>query len=195
MIKSAMFLATALMAVVASASAKDAVKPAAASSAAPAPVTGIRKLGPFGISVADLDRSVRFYSALGFKVGDRESLPHSVAKVLGAESPNSKASMQTMSRDGAEVLLLQVDPVPSGHAADRAGKQLGLAHLEIMVDDVDQVASAIARLGGTVLRKTRAHLTDLGSPNPTDIVFCRDLDGTLIVLVADHEPASTPHPG
>ena len=123
----------------------------------------------------------------------REEVPHSVAVVLGSDQPDAKASMLTISRDGTDFLLLQIDPRPAGRAGDRAAQQLGLAHIEIMVDNVDQMAAAIGRLGGTVLKESRSRLSDIGA-YPMDIVFCGDPDGTLIVLVTDHDPAaSKPH--
>jgi len=52
---------------------------------------------------------------------------------------------------------------------------LGLTHLG--VEDVDQVAAAIAAAGGTVHEETR---TTLGS---LDFVYCSDPDGTRVELM------------
>src|ERR1700758_4112103 len=97
-----MLLSTGLLAIAGPASAEVAAKGTAPtdSNSASTLVAGIHGLGPFGISVADLDRSVRFYTALGFKAGERTPLPHSVAKVLGAKTPDATATMQTLGRDG-----------------------------------------------------------------------------------------------
>jgi catechol 2,3-dioxygenase-like lactoylglutathione lyase family enzyme len=144
--------------------------------------SGVRAVGPIGLSVRDIDRSTRFYASLGFKAGDKEPMPSSAARAVGARGRNPTLIMREMTRDGAKLLLIQLHPTPSKPAGSGAAAQLGLAHLDFNVDDIDRVASEIERMGGSVLKATRAKLTDAG-PNPIETLYCRDPDGTLIILV------------
>jgi catechol 2,3-dioxygenase-like lactoylglutathione lyase family enzyme len=141
----------------------------------------IRSLGPIGLSVRDIERSARFYAALGFELGERVPVPASGANALGARGANARLVMQRIWRDGAKLLLLQLEPAPS-EPGRGAAAQLGLTHLEMFVDDIDSVAAEIARMGGAALNETRATLADVG-PEPLHMMFCRDPDGTLIALV------------
>ncbi|MGC4253007.1 MAG: VOC family protein [Sphingobium sp.] len=145
----------------------------------------IRKLGPFALSVSNLDRSVAFYKALGFEAGEKYPFPVSAAHAMGVTGADAAMAMQKLTRDGAEVLLLEISPAPAKKPADGAAAQYGLAHLELLVSDLDGVAAEIQRMGGTILESTRSRLTDVG-PNPLDMIFCRDPDGTLIALVDPH---------
>jgi catechol 2,3-dioxygenase-like lactoylglutathione lyase family enzyme len=144
-------------------------------------VGGIQALGPIGLSVRDIEKSARFYAALGFELGERVPVPASGAHALGARGSNARLVMQRIWRDGAKLLLMQVEPSPAAPGPGAAA-QLGLTHLELFVDDIDNVASGIARMGGTALPTTRVTLTDVG-PAPLHMMFCQDPDGTLLALV------------
>ena len=61
------------------------------------------------ISVADLDKSVKFYTALGFEAGDVHTLPGPVAKVLGAKAADAKLEIRFLKRDGVTLELVHLD--------------------------------------------------------------------------------------
>jgi len=135
----------------------------------------------FGICVADLDRSLRFYcEALGFERG----VAFPVGPEFGAlmEIEGVKVHSQYIIRDQLSVELLAYEfPGHVGSAQRRPLNQLGLTHLNFRVDDVDAVTARIAALGGSVLEHTRTTLGEL------DFVYCTDPDGTRIELM--HLPA------
>jgi catechol 2,3-dioxygenase-like lactoylglutathione lyase family enzyme len=160
--------------------------------ATPTPMTeaakpgAIQKLGPLGLSVKDIDRSVRFYSALGFTAeGEKASMPISAAHALGIEGPNAQLSVQVLTRDGVNLVLHEATPAPVGPASPGAASALGLAHFELFVNDMDAAASQIRRHGGRVLEETRVRMTDVG-PKPVEMMYARDPDGTLIMLLYYH---------
>ena len=78
-------------------------------------------------------------------------------------------------------LLGYVSPAPTGDGDRRPMNQLGLTHLSLRVDDVDDVASAIEGLGGTVVRGTRTTFDVSG--RRLDFVYCTDPDGVRIELM------------
>jgi|JRYL01.1.fsa_nt_gb catechol 2,3-dioxygenase-like lactoylglutathione lyase family enzyme len=142
----------------------------------------IKGLGPFGLSVRDIDKSALFYGALGFTLGEKYDMPHSAAKASGAADPDARMSMQQISWGATNLLLVQFDPPVAAAPGEGPAARRGLSNLELMVDDVDRAANQIRALGGVVLDGTRSTLTDLGTP-PLHMVLCQDPDGTMIALV------------
>jgi len=133
------------------------------------------------ISVKDLDKSTRFYTALGFEAGDQHDVPAAVAKALGSKAANAKLSIRFMKRDGVVLELVHLDPAPTAKASQGTAAQLGLAHLAFRVDDVDRVAKIVKDNGGGTVDQNR---TKLGPPGQgVDILFCTDPDGTMMEVV------------
>lgn len=128
------------------------------------------------ISVADLDKSSKFYQALGFEAGDVHALPGAVAKVLGATSADAKLEIKFLKRDGVVLELIHFTPAAPKAASEGSASQLGLAHIAFRVDDVDRVAKLVKDNGGKTLDAGR---TKLG---PMDILFATDPDGTHIEI-------------
>ena len=133
------------------------------------------------ISVSDLDRSTKFYQALGFEIGDRHEIPAAVAQALGSKAAGAKLDIRFLRRDGVIVELVHLTPSPTARASKGAASQLGLAHLALRVDDVDRVAQIIKQNGGATIHSSR---TRLGPPGQgVDILFCADPEGTMIEVV------------
>jgi catechol 2,3-dioxygenase-like lactoylglutathione lyase family enzyme len=149
------------------------------------PATAVQGVGPLGLSVSDIDRSVTFYEALGFVASERTTVGASGANALGAEGPDAMVVHQMVERNGFGILLLQVKPKPKGSPGAGAAAQFGLAYLELYVSDMDRVAAEIKRCGGSVLEQSRKRLSDVEA-TPVDLMFCKDPDGTLIALVHVH---------
>jgi catechol 2,3-dioxygenase-like lactoylglutathione lyase family enzyme len=132
------------------------------------------------ISVADLDKSTKFYQALGFEVGDVHALPGPVAKVLGAKGADAELEIRFAKRDGVTLELIHFTPVPAGKASAGSAKAVGLCHIAFRVDDVDRVAKIVKDNGGKTEDAAR---TKLGPPGQgIDILFATDPDGTQIEL-------------
>ena len=135
----------------------------------------------FGICVSDLERSMRFYcDGLGFTVAES----HVVGPVFDRlmELDALALSSQFLRRDGLAIELLHYSsPEAIGPAERRPMNQLGLTHLSVRVDDVDEVARSLESLGGAVVPDTRTTF-ELGG-NVLDFVYCTDPDGVRIELM------------
>ena len=128
------------------------------------------------ISVSDLDKSTKFYQALGFEAGDVHALPGAVAKVLGATAADAKLDIRFLKRDGVVLELIHFTPAAPKAASDGSASQLGLAHIALRVDNVDRVAKIVKDNGGNTLDAGR---TKLGA---IEILFATDPDGTHIEI-------------
>jgi catechol 2,3-dioxygenase-like lactoylglutathione lyase family enzyme len=133
------------------------------------------------ISVADLDKSTKFYQALGFAVGDAHEPPMALAaKTLGVPA-TSKLDIRFISRDGMIVELVHLTPASKNPASTGVPGQLGLSNFTFRVDDVARVAALIKASGGTVLDQTKASMGQ--GAKAMDFLFCTDPDGTRLELV------------
>lgn len=134
-------------------------------------------LANVSISVGDLERSTKFYQALGFAVGDRHEVPGTLAaKTLGTP-PEDKLEVRFISRNGMLIELVHIIPSSTKAASPGAAGQLGLSNFAFRVDDVMRVAALIKANGGTVLDSSHATM------GPTEFVFCGDPDGVRLELV------------
>jgi catechol 2,3-dioxygenase-like lactoylglutathione lyase family enzyme len=132
------------------------------------------------ISVADLDKSTKFYQALGFEIGDVHAVPGPVAKALGSKSKDAKLEIRFVKRDGIVLELIHLTPTPTKKASGGSPDQLGLCHIAFRVDDVDRVAQIVKENGGKTIDALRAKL---GAPGQgVDILFATDPDGTHIEI-------------
>jgi catechol 2,3-dioxygenase-like lactoylglutathione lyase family enzyme len=134
-----------------------------------------------GICVSDLERSLRFYcEALGFAPAES----HSVGEEFGVlmELDGVALRSQFIRRDGVAIELLHFSSPPAtGDPVRRPMNQLGLTHLSLRVDEVDGVAEAVERLGGTVVSATRTTFAMAGAA--LDFLYCTDPDGVRIELM------------
>ncbi|HLJ08089.1 MAG TPA: VOC family protein [Acidimicrobiia bacterium] len=134
-----------------------------------------------GICVSDLERSLRFYcEALGFAPAESHSVGPEFAALMELEGVALRS--QFIRRDGVAIELLHFSsPSTTGDPVRRPMNQLGLTHLSVRVDDVDGVADAVERLGGTVVSGTRTTFDMSGVA--LDFVYCTDPDGVRIELM------------
>ena len=132
-----------------------------------------------GICVSDLDRSVRFYcEGLGFTLAESHTVGNEFGPLMEVEGEVVLQS-QFIRKDGVSIELLHFHSPGQDRAEDRRPvNRVGLTHLSIRVDDVDDLATTIFALGGEVLQHTRTTLAaDL------DFLYCTDPDGTRIELM------------
>ena len=132
------------------------------------------------ISVSDLDKSTKFYQALGFEAGDEHDIPAVVAKALGSTAKDAKLAIRFMKRDGVVLELVHITPAPKQKASRGSTAQFGLAHIAFRVDDVDRVAAIVKQNGGGSVDKNRTKLGPAGQG--IDILFCTDPDGTMMEI-------------
>ena len=134
-----------------------------------------------GICVSELERSRRFYvEALGFVEQFSHRVGSEFARLMEIDDLDVRSLM--LSRDGVTIELLCFEsPDCSGSGDRRPMNELGFTHLSLRVGDVDEVARAIERGGGTVVSSTRTPL-EMG-PARLDFVYCTDPDGVRIELM------------
>lgn len=136
-------------------------------------------LSHVGVCVDDLERSTRFYcEALGFEPAEAFDVGDDFARLMELDGVVLRS--QFLRRDGLAIELLAFTaPEASGSRDRRPVNTFGLTHLCFRVDDVEAVAAAVARHGGTVHEHTRTTLTE----GALDFVYCSDPDGTRVELM------------
>ena len=127
-----------------------------------------------GICTSDLERSTRFYTeALGFR--EEYSLEVGSEYDSLSELPGLKCRAAFFRQDGLRIELLLFSEV-FGETERRSMNQLGLTHINFIVDDIEAVSARVAEFGGQVHHHTR-----VDTPNGR-MVFCSDPDGVRIEL-------------
>ena len=110
-----------------------------------------------GLCVSDLERSLRFYvDGLGFEVQETIPCGDEVGPLGEVESPVEMVA-QFIAKNGTRVELLAWPKPGVVGEPSRRRNQIGLTHLAMQVDDIEEVAGLLVSLGGTVL------LTERGS--------------------------------
>jgi catechol 2,3-dioxygenase-like lactoylglutathione lyase family enzyme len=137
-----------------------------------------------GICVADLDRSLRFYTeALGFSRREPDGRVGTFIDPL-VELDGVELEFRFLGRDGMSVELLHfVSPDPVGPAGRRPMNQFGLTHFGLAITQLDDVVRAIVEHGGQTYPHTRvSYQVDASSPR-IDSVYCTDPDGVRLELM------------
>jgi lactoylglutathione lyase len=136
-----------------------------------------------GLCVSDLERALRFYvDGLGFERLHAVQVGDDFAATLEAgEGEPVSLTSQFISRDGLTIELLGWSSPSVVGTPSATRRQLGMTHLSLNVDDVDEVAERLVACGGTVLESTRTKL-DMGGA-ALDFVFVADPDGTRVELM------------
>lgn len=128
-----------------------------------------------GITVADLDRAVDFYSeTLGLDVIDRFSVSgEAFSTAVGVDG--ATGSFAHLDAGGARIELIEYEPVGdlrSRGAINRPGE----THVGLAVDDLDGFYDRIEAEAETI---SEPQTTESGAR----IVFVRDPDGTLVEFI------------
>lgn len=150
----------------------------------------VQRLSHIGICVSDLERSVGFYrEALGFRELSRLAVEGvDSARLLDIDGGELQAVY--LERDGTRIELLYY-PAAGHQQGDipRPMNRLGLTHLSLRVDSVDEAIAAVERSGGSVLAHTRID----NEAWHTCAVFVTDPDGLRIELLqAPGDPDALP---
>lgn len=139
-------------------------------------------LSHIGLCVSDVERSLAFYTGV---LGFTETAAWEVGQEFGPlmELEDVRLASRFVQRDGHSIELLQFhSPGHLGDGSRREINRLGLTHLCLRVDDVDEVAAAVVAGGGAVVEGTRTTV-DVGGGLMADFVYCTDPDGTRIELM------------
>lgn len=137
-----------------------------------------------GVTVADVERSLRFYrDTLGLRViNDSTFESREVAALLGLESVVLH-NVDLDSGDGRVLELLHYVE-PAGRHVDYESRDPGTGHIALTVDDLDAVRERIAAGGGRVISSAQLHVHEPGGAFDGAIcLYVRDPDGMILELV------------
>ena len=138
------------------------------------------RVSHIGICVSDWRRSLRFYhDVLGFRyLHEVEVSGGPASRLLQLEKVELRSVY--LEREGLRIELLHYEqPGPVSGPTPRPMNQLGITHLSLRVDDLDEVVRELVEAGVEVRDDTRIELPAA----QTKAVFISDPDGALIELV------------
>jgi lactoylglutathione lyase len=131
----------------------------------------------FAACVSDLDRSRRFYEALGFEVQMQVEVAPPFEKLTELSEIKARAIFFTHPTMSGRFEILDYEkPGNLGPAERRPMNQLGLTHMSLVVDDLQAVCGLIDANGG------EAHRHTLVSGPYGDMMFASDPDGMRLEL-------------
>jgi lactoylglutathione lyase len=137
----------------------------------------------FGICVADIERSARFYiGALGFEalMPVTEIGPPFDALI---EQPGAKLNVQQLRCCDVTIELLTFTNATVSGATERGPmNQRGFTHMTLVVDDIEAAVARIVEYGGAVVEESR-----IDSPFGP-LLFCTDPDGVRLELMQGKSP-------
>ena len=140
----------------------------------------VRRLSHIGITVADPERSLRFYrDLLGFRPLSRLSVDDSnSARLVGLDPLELHATF--LERDGTRIeLMYYAAPGDEPDQVPRPMNRRGLTHLAVRVDDLPELLERLEAAGIEILKDTHIRNPDFAS----EVVFVLDPDGVRIELI------------
>jgi catechol 2,3-dioxygenase-like lactoylglutathione lyase family enzyme len=128
-----------------------------------------------GITVSDLDRSIRFYERLGFELAERvEEEGEEVERGVGVPGAQLRAAML----EGPNSRLELIEYVaPGTGAAPHPNNGIGAAHVCIEVEDVDAAVAELREEGIEFLSDPITHESGIRW------VYAKDPDGITAELL------------
>jgi catechol 2,3-dioxygenase-like lactoylglutathione lyase family enzyme len=135
-----------------------------------------------GLVIRDLEKSMEFYIALGFKLhAKRFEEGHFIETVVGISEVRLEWA-KLSAPDGSLLELLQYHSHPAeAPVAQQAANQLGCSHIAFTVEDVEEVCQVVSTLGGSIVNNP------VVSPDgAARVAYCHDPDGILMELVQEN---------
>ncbi len=132
-----------------------------------------------GIVVAQLERALEFYCALGFDVFSRdiEKGPF-IEQVTGIKGAIVEW-VKLKSKDGYLLELLNYNNESSVIPKELSpSNQMGISHIAYTVKDINQACELIVSLGGTLVNAPAQ-----APNNQVKVAYCYDLEGVLMEIV------------
>ena len=141
----------------------------------------ISKLRHTGIVVRNLDQSVVFYEALGFKTWKRELEQGQILETV-VDLKNARVETAKLKAPcGALLELLEYHshPVQMG-ISPQPSNQLGCSHIALTVGSIDKALECVQSCGGSLVNSPGT------SPDGTvRVAYCHDPEGNLLEIVEE----------
>lgn len=135
-----------------------------------------------GLCVSDLDRALRFYcEGLGFEQGLRYEVGNEVRDSLEVEG-DVRLTSAFISRGHTNIELLGYSSPGVHGEPSNSRNQLGLTHLSLYVDNLEQAGARLVEFGGIRLDQTYAELPQANG-GVLKLCFFADPDGTRVELM------------
>lgn len=141
----------------------------------------IKKIRHTGIVVRDLEKAVRFYEGLGFKLWKRDMEAGAFTEtVVGLKDVNVE-TVKFKSPCGGLIELLQYHSHPVDAVIQKQpSNQPGCSHIAITVYDIDKTLNYIKQNGGSVVNPPET------SPHgKVRVAYCHDPEGILLEVVEE----------
>ena len=134
-----------------------------------------------GVTVSDLERSVRFYTAgLGLEVAARQTSAAEYLAVTGHPGVEIATAFVEAPGDGVRIELQEYHRVGDHGAREPGTAPVGSSHICLRVDDVAAALDRAESAGGS--RVTDPVTIDSGINDGGAAVYVRDPDGYTIEL-------------
>ena len=132
-----------------------------------------------GIIVRDLEKSAKFYLALGFNEDNRAIEEGNFIDTVFGLKHTKLEWVKLKAPDGYLLELLQYHSHPEKkEIAKQKSSQLGCSHLAFSVDDIDSICEKIEKIGGSVV-----NLPALTRDKKIKVAYCHDIEGNLMEIV------------
>jgi catechol 2,3-dioxygenase-like lactoylglutathione lyase family enzyme len=134
-----------------------------------------------GLVVRDLEKSLKFYEVLGFKLWKREiETGDFISTVVGImEVSVETAKLKAVDNSMLEILQYHSHP-QSKDFSNAPSNQLGCSHIAFTVDNIMNVCKLIQEMGGSVVNQPV-----LAPSGKVKVAYCHDIDGILMELVEE----------
>ena len=134
-----------------------------------------------GLVVKDISASIVFYEGLGLSLWKRENeYGDFLSQVVGLKHAEIETAKLTVG-DGSLLELLEYKSHPTIPSASiYPSNYHGCSHVAFTVKNVEEIASKIVRLGGSIVNHPA-----VSANGSVKVMYCNDLDGILIEMVEE----------
>ncbi len=141
-------------------------------------------LNHVGITVSDLDRSIEFYTSMGFGQPPQEWIFTIEGDWLSelVEEEGAVIRVAFLPMDDCVLELLEYKSPQGEKANSRPNRDAGAMHVALNVDDVDAI---YAQLKDTVEFNSPPQTVAMGPWAGNKVAYLKDPDGTPVELVQD----------
>ena len=134
-----------------------------------------------GLVVKNINASIKFYEGLGLNVWKHENEKGNFrSQVVGLDNAEIETAKMKVA-DGSLLELLEYKSHPTSPAASKYPSNMhGCSHVAFTVEDIEDTASKILKLGGSIVNHAAVSDNAL-----VKVMYCHDLDGILMEIVQE----------